>query len=160
MSIDAAILVLHIVSILRGVCEVSVQSSFILLHVETKLDCIVSRSYLTQGLLDPSLMLKWSCMLQRSMLADMTVVLLGVIMLTVSNGTSEQGWVVMYGISQLVFGFGIGKILCYIQLCQGWTFFTLIGTSGILNISSQLIPNHSACVETHHLPEGLALWPT
>jgi hypothetical protein len=43
------------------------------------------------------------------MLADMMVVLLGVIMLTVSNGTTEEGWVVMYGISQFVFGFGIGK---------------------------------------------------
>ena len=42
------------------------------------------------------------------MLIDMTVVLLGVIMLTVSNGSTEQGWVVMYGISQLVFGIGIG----------------------------------------------------
>lgn len=46
--------------------------------------------------------------LQSSMLIDMTIVLLGVIMLTVSNGVTEQGWVVMYGISQLVFGIGIG----------------------------------------------------
>lgn len=32
------------------------------------------------------------CGLQAAMLTDMTVVLLGVIMLTVSNGTSEQVW--------------------------------------------------------------------
>ncbi|KAK9843894.1 hypothetical protein WJX84_006388, partial [Apatococcus fuscideae] len=43
-----------------------------------------------------------------TMLIDMSVILLGVVMLVVSNGTTEQGWVVMYAIAQWVFGLGIG----------------------------------------------------
>eukprot|EP01117_Protostelium_nocturnum_P013604 TRINITY_DN5094_c0_g1_i1.p1 TRINITY_DN5094_c0_g1~~TRINITY_DN5094_c0_g1_i1.p1 ORF type:complete len:601 (+),score=138.66 TRINITY_DN5094_c0_g1_i1:211-1803(+) len=36
------------------------------------------------------------------------VMLLGVLMLTASWGTSLQGWVIMYTIAQLIFGFGVG----------------------------------------------------
>ena len=45
------------------------------------------------------------------MLGDLTIVLLGVIMLAVSNGVTEQGWIIMFLISQFTFGFGIGKQL-------------------------------------------------
>ena len=34
--------------------------------------------------------------------------LLGTIMLAVATGTTTNGWVIMYAISQLVFGFGVG----------------------------------------------------
>jgi len=39
---------------------------------------------------------------------DALVMLLGTIMLAVANGTTTNGWVVMYAIAQLVFGFGVG----------------------------------------------------
>ncbi len=44
-----------------------------------------------------------SCFLQ-----DAVVMLLGTIMLAVATGTTTNGWVIMYAISQLVFGFGVG----------------------------------------------------
>ena len=39
---------------------------------------------------------------------DAVVMLLGTIMLAVATGTTTKGWVIMYAISQLVFGFGVG----------------------------------------------------
>ena len=41
-------------------------------------------------------------------LQDDVVMLLGTIMLAVATGTTTNGWVIMYAISQLVFGFGVG----------------------------------------------------
>ena len=43
-----------------------------------------------------------------SMMQDAVVMLLGTIMLAVANGTTTNGWVVMYAIAQLVFGSGVG----------------------------------------------------
>ena len=43
-----------------------------------------------------------------TMLIDMSVILLGVILLTVSNGTTINGWVIMYAWAQFIFGVGIG----------------------------------------------------
>ncbi|DBA76897.1 TPA: hypothetical protein ACH3X1_009498 [Trebouxia sp. C0004] len=43
-----------------------------------------------------------------TMLIDMSVIIVGLIMLTVSNGPSINGWVIMYAFAQLIFGFGIG----------------------------------------------------
>lgn len=43
-----------------------------------------------------------------TMLIDMSTILIGVIMLTVSNGATINGWVIMYAVAQFVFGFGIG----------------------------------------------------
>ena len=37
--------------------------------------------------------------------------LIGTIMLAVATGTSAYGWVIMFAISQLVFGFGVGGAL-------------------------------------------------
>ncbi len=42
------------------------------------------------------------------LLQDAVIMLLGAIMLAVATGTTTNGWVIMYAISQLVFGFGVG----------------------------------------------------
>ena len=42
------------------------------------------------------------------LLQDAVVMLLGTIMLAVATGSTTNGWVIMYAISQLVFGFGVG----------------------------------------------------
>ena len=39
---------------------------------------------------------------------DAVIMLLGAIMLSVANGTTINGWVIMYAISQLVYGVGVG----------------------------------------------------
>ena len=39
---------------------------------------------------------------------DAVIMLLGAIMLAVANGTTINGWVIMYAISQLVYGVGVG----------------------------------------------------
>ena len=43
-----------------------------------------------------------------TMLIDISVILLGIILLTVSNGTTINGWVIMYAWAQFIFGVGIG----------------------------------------------------
>ena len=43
-----------------------------------------------------------------TMLIDISVILLGIILLTVSNGTTINGWVIMYAWAQFIFGIGIG----------------------------------------------------
>ena len=43
-----------------------------------------------------------------TMLIDMSVILLGVILLTVSNGPTINSWVIMYAWAQFIFGVGIG----------------------------------------------------
>ncbi|KAL3162223.1 hypothetical protein ABBQ32_009926 [Trebouxia sp. C0010 RCD-2024] len=43
-----------------------------------------------------------------TMLIDMSVILIGVILLTVSNGPTINGWVIMYAWAQFIFGVGIG----------------------------------------------------
>lgn len=43
-----------------------------------------------------------------TMLIDMSIILIGVIMPTVSNGATINGCVIMYAVAQFVFGFGIG----------------------------------------------------
>jgi len=42
------------------------------------------------------------------MIQDAAIMTLGALMLTVSNGTDARGWVIMYAISQLVYGIGVG----------------------------------------------------
>ena len=39
---------------------------------------------------------------------DAVIMLIGTIMLAVATGTTANGWVIMYAIAQLVFGFGVG----------------------------------------------------
>lgn len=41
-------------------------------------------------------------------LQDAVIMLLGAIMLSVATGTTINGWVIMYAISQLVYGVGVG----------------------------------------------------
>lgn len=48
-----------------------------------------------------------SCFLQ-----DAVVMLMGTIMLAAATGTTTNGWVIMYAVSQLVFGFGVGGQPC------------------------------------------------
>ncbi len=43
---------------------------------------------------------------------DAVVMLLGAIMLSVATGTTINGWVIMYAISQLVYGVGVGGTYC------------------------------------------------
>lgn len=43
-----------------------------------------------------------------TMLIDISVILVGIILLTVSNGASINGWVIMYAWAQFIFGVGIG----------------------------------------------------
>lgn len=57
---------------------------------------------LTVGFLGDWLGRRWG------MIQDAVVMLLGTIMLAVATGTTTNGWVIMYAISQLVFGFGVG----------------------------------------------------
>ena len=39
---------------------------------------------------------------------DAVVMFIGCVMLAVATGTTTNGWVIMYAIAQLVFGFGVG----------------------------------------------------
>lgn len=39
---------------------------------------------------------------------DAVIMLLGAVMLAVATGTTINGWVIMYAISQLVYGVGVG----------------------------------------------------
>ncbi len=39
---------------------------------------------------------------------DAVIMLLGAIMLACANGTTINGWVIMYAVSQLVYGVGVG----------------------------------------------------
>jgi len=48
------------------------------------------------------------CGRRYGMIQDAVIMSLGVLMLTVSNGTNASGWVLMYAISQLVYGIGVG----------------------------------------------------
>lgn len=41
--------------------------------------------------------------------------LLGAIMLSVATGTTINGWVIMYAISQLVYGVGVGGTYCAVS---------------------------------------------
>jgi len=41
--------------------------------------------------------------------------LLGAIMLSVATGTTINGWVIMYAISQLVYGVGVGGTYCAVR---------------------------------------------
>ena len=45
---------------------------------------------------------------RNTMLIDMTIVLVGVILLTANTASTYYNWVIFYAISQLIFGFGIG----------------------------------------------------
>ena len=45
---------------------------------------------------------------------DAVIMLLGAIMLSVANGTTINGWVIMYAISQLVYGVGVGGNVYYV----------------------------------------------
>ena len=44
----------------------------------------------------------------RGVVQDAVIMLLGAIMLSVATGTTINGWVIMYAISQLVYGVGVG----------------------------------------------------
>ena len=47
---------------------------------------------------------------------DAVIMLLGAIMLSVANGTTINGWVIMYAISQLVYGVGVGgNVYCVLS---------------------------------------------
>ena len=43
-----------------------------------------------------------------SAMQDAVVMFIGCVMLAVATGTTANGWVIMYAIAQLVFGFGVG----------------------------------------------------
>lgn len=43
-----------------------------------------------------------------AVLQDAVVMFIGCVMLAVATGTTSNGWVIMYAIAQLVFGFGVG----------------------------------------------------
>ena len=49
------------------------------------------------------------------------IILIGVILLTASNGATQNGWVICYAFAQFIFGFGIGGeypvILGPLSLC-------------------------------------------
>lgn len=50
-------------------------------------------------------------MLQKSVdaaMQDAVVMFIGCVMLAVATGTTSNGWVIMYAVAQLVFGFGVG----------------------------------------------------
>lgn len=49
-------------------------------------------------------------------LQDAVVMFIGCLMLAVANGTTANGWVIMYAISQLVFGFGVGGMSTFASL--------------------------------------------
>ena len=52
--------------------------------------------------------------------------LLGAIMLSVATGTTINGWVIMYAISQLVYGVGVGGTYCTVSdLLTSATLFML-----------------------------------
>ncbi|KAL3138696.1 hypothetical protein ABBQ32_006450 [Trebouxia sp. C0010 RCD-2024] len=57
---------------------------------------------LTVGFLGDWLGRRWG------MIQDAVIMFIGCLMLAVANGTTANGWVIMYAISQLVFGFGVG----------------------------------------------------
>ena len=42
------------------------------------------------------------------MLIDMSIILIGVILLTVSQGSTDNSWVIFYAWAQFIFGVGIG----------------------------------------------------
>ena len=52
-------------------------------------------------------------------LQDAVVMFLGAVMLACSTGATANGWVIMYAMSQLVFGVGVGgkHALCIEQQC-------------------------------------------
>ena len=39
---------------------------------------------------------------------DAVIMLLGAVMLACATGTTPNGWVIMYAVSQLVYGVGVG----------------------------------------------------
>ena len=48
---------------------------------------------------------------------DAVVMFIGCVMLAVATGTTANGWVIMYAIAQLVFGFGVGGIDTLASFC-------------------------------------------
>ena len=48
---------------------------------------------------------------------DAVVMFIGCVMLAVATGTTANGWVIMYAVAQLVFGFGVGGIDTLASFC-------------------------------------------
>lgn len=58
-------------------------------------------------------------LLKTAVFQDAVIMFIGCLMLAVANGTTANGWVIMYAISQLVFGFGVGGMRLPTSFCPG-----------------------------------------
>ena len=63
------------------------------------------------------------CLNKELLLQDAVVMFIGCVMLAVATGTTANGWVIMYAISQLVFGFGVGGM----NTLAWWLLFLTLG---------------------------------
>ncbi len=69
---------------------------------------------------------------------DAVIMLLGAIMLSVATGTTINGWVIMYAISQLVYGVGVGGTyyaVCGLLLCVGTLTLRMFCTASCLRLT-------------------------